>query len=554
LGLDMSVKLAGGEVPHPKKGYKTCYDEISHANIDVAPNFASLCCDIWSERRGKIALIYVDPRGHKKYTFNELRILSNKFANVLESLGVEKQDKVLTLLPRIPEFYITMLGTWKVGAVLVPVFTAFAKEPIRYRIEETDPKVIVTDFANQHKIDRDNRRVVIVVADSEGRGIQRGDLSFWNEMDGASRKFDPVEISEDELISIHYSSGTTGLPKGCMIHRGGLKWLYPWVVYNLGLGIDDKHLVFNWGDPAWSFGTYTAGTACWLAGIPLLVYNGRFEPEVILKIAQDFSVTIMAGAPTALRLLVSRPDLVEKYDLTSLSHFVIAGEILDSATLLKARELFKVPVLDTYGLTEVGMVLGNFAVFDDLIIKYGERVASVGKVIPGYKVKVVDENGKPVKTGEIGRLLVGNIEWFLCSGYYKKMENWKGRFDDEGFFDTGDLAYFDDDGYFYIVGRSDDLIKTSGYRVGPGEIEGTLLKHPAVKEVAVSGVHDPTRGQIIKAYIVLNPGYRSSPELARELQNFVREQYSRHAYPHEIEFVEAIPTTESGKIMRRLLR
>jgi len=546
------LKIGVSLVPDPSLGYEKCYNEIEWEKIDVSENYAFECIERNLEKKDKTALIWIDEQGYyKRYTFGDLSILSNKLANVLDSLGIKKGDRVCTLLPKIPEMYISMLAIWKVGAICVPLFTAFGKNEVMYRIKDSGAKLAITDQINKFKIDMNElKNFHLIVVNKHEEEYHKDEIDFWKVIESSSPHYDIVETNENDPITICYTSGTTGPSKGTVIHRGGVRWLYPWIVYSL-LPVNKDSITFNAGDPAWTFGMFTAGTANWLMGRTMLVYNGKFDVKIWLKIIQDYQVDVLACSPTALRMIIAQPNLIEKYNLSNLDRIVVAGEIIAAESLILAQKLFKCPVLDCYGLTEAGMIINNYINFPDFKIKFGETVASVGKPLPRFEVKIIDEEGKPSNKGELAIKL---SPWHFACNYWMNSEEWKKRITEDGYFRTGDLAYCDEEGYFYIIGRVDDLIKTSAYRIGPAEVESAILKHPAVQLAAVIGKPDPIRGQIIKAYIVLKQGYEASQQLANEIQNFVKNNYSKVTYPREIEFVDNIPVTETGKIMRRLLR
>lgn len=552
MNMENYIKIGSSYVPSPNLGYYRCYNEIDWEKIDVSQNYAYECLERNAEAYEKTALIWInEDDNYLRFTFKDLNILSNKLANVIENLGIKKGDRVCTLLPKIPEMYISMLAIWKVGAVCVPLFTAFGKSEVMYRIKDSGAKLIITDIPNRHKINTSEiNNITVLAVQKEKEEIKNGDLDFWHEVQNSSFQYDIAETNEKDALTICYTSGTTGPAKGTIIHRGGIRWLYPWIAYSL-LPLDKTSLTFNAGDPAWTFGMFTAGTANWLAGRPILVYNGKFDPNKWLKIIQDYQVTVLACSPTALRMLISQQNAAYNYDLRSLNRIVVAGEIIGVETINQAQKIFNVPVLNCYGLTEAGMIINNYLVFEDFKIKLGETVASVGKPLPGFEVKIIDENGIPSEKGE---LVIKLSPWHFACGYWNNMEEWNKRITQDGYFKTGDLAYRDDEGYYYIIGRIDDLIKTAAYRIGPAEVESVIMQHPAVQMAAVVGKPDPIRGQIIKAYIVLRQGYTSSQKLVQEIQEFVKQKYSAVAYPREIEFVDQIPVTETGKIIRKALR
>jgi acetyl-CoA synthetase len=497
----------------------------------------------------RVVLFWEDAQGRSaKYTFHEMKVLSNRLANALESLGITKGDRVGLLLPRIPEHWISMIAIWKVGAISVHIFTAFGPDAITYRLNASEAKALITDQANLAKVEVEKIPTLkhIIVVTEPGVKLPEKYLSFWDLINSSSKSYDVAKTRENDVCALFFTSGTTGPPKGVMIpHSGACKWLIPWYIY--ALGITDKDLHFNTADPAWTYGAFTVGLSNWLFGNPMLVYNGPFDPEAWFRLIQKYGVTTMGAAPTAYRMLVANPELVAKYDLSSLRVLYTGGEPATKELVLKVEKVLRAPLYESYGITEVSMIINNYAGIETWKVKPG----SIGRELPGIEVILVDEQGNEVERGEVGEIAIKHHPGFLGCGYWKAMDAWNKKFLRGEYFLSGDLAYMDEDGYYWFTGRADDLIKTAAYRVGPSEIEEVIMAHPDVIEVAVIGKPDPIRGSIIKAFVVAR---HPSEKLAKEIQDLVRERYSRVAYPREIEFVDSLPKTETGKIMRRVLR
>jgi acetyl-CoA synthetase len=387
---------------------------------------------------------------------------------------------------------------------------------------------------------------VITVAGERGAGFRRGDLSFWAEVEAADPAFETVETAATEASTIMFTSGTTGPPKGCIIPHGALVGLIPFVQHVLALRPDD--LMWATADPGWSFGLFTTGAVPMALGFPRLMYEGDFDARTWWRICRRYHVTHLTAAPTAFRSLAAA-GLKAGAGLTgSVARATSAGEPLNPEPLRWLSTHAGFEVHDAYGLTEVGMVIAN-----PRGVNHHLRPGSMGLPIPGYDVILRTEAGKEARVGEVGRIAVRRHPWFLSSGYWGMESEWAGRWEDDWFL-TEDTATRDEAGYFWFVGRQDDVIVSAGMNVGPFEIESVLISHGSVAEAAVVGKPDARRGRIVKAYVVLRSDERATPALTETLQALVRERVGKHAWPREIEFVPGLPRTESGKIQRGVLR
>lgn len=512
-------------------------------------NIAHEACDRWAADRGRIALIWVGALDESRVlTYFDLARLSNRLANVLQRLGVRRGDRVAALMPRIPETFVVPLATWKLGAVFVPLFAGFGPDAIRHRLAASGASVIVTEARYRDLVASglDADIPVIAVAGERGRGIHRGDLSFWAEIEVADPAFATVETKAEEPSTLMFTSGTTGPPKGCVIPHAGLVGLIPFVQHVLALGASD--LLWATADPGWSFGLFTTGSVPMALGHPRLVYEGDFDARRWWQVAERCQVTHLTGAPTAYRSLVAAGARALVGRQLAIRAATSAGEPLNPEPIRWLAEHVGFEVFDSYGLTEVGMVTGN-----PRSVPHRLKPGSMGFPLPGYEIALLDEAGRPVSVGEPGTIAVRRHPWFLSSAYWEMEAEWASRWQGEWFL-TGDTAYQDEDGYLWFVGRADDVIVTAGLNVGPFEVESVLVSHPAVAEAAAVAKPDPRRGHVIKAYVILRPGHAESPALASELQELVRDRVGRHAWPREVEFVAGLPRTESGKIQRGLLR
>ncbi len=500
----------------------------------------------------KVAIFYIAADGREeKYTFREMKHLTARHANMLRKLGVQRGDSVARMLPRSIENYITFMGNWKAGVIDIPVFTAYGPEALEYRAKNSKVKVLITDADNRHKVDKIPGGLpgikIVVVPGPNGEGLQEGDFNYWEELSAASREFDTEKMKATDLLIVHYTSGTTGTPKGAMINQTGALYMIPYSMYSLN--IQPNEMFWGFADPGWIYALFTVGTSVLIAGGSLIVYGGRMDAENWYKIMDKYEVTNFAAAPTLYRMIMAAGDeLAEQYkDKVKAWRYTSGGEYLDPKVSLWFEDKFGAAISDQYGLTEVGMVLGNYPFMP-------AKAGSMGRPIPGFNAKVTDEEGNEVPQGETGIIMVEHHDYFIASGYLNQEEKWKSCFVNGNWYNTADMAMVDEDGYFFYRGRNDDVISSSGYRIGPAEVEAAVMKHPSVAEVAAVGKPDPLRTEIVYAFVVLKAGYEPSPELAEEIQKQVKGSYAAHIYPREIEFVSELPKTESGKIMRRELR
>ena len=489
----------------------------------------------------RVAVRYPLVRGETgRLTYQELRERSAVFGGLLSELGVEAGDRVATLLPKSLELVVATLGIWRLGAVHVPLFTAFGSDAIRYRMSDAQARVIVTDDANRQKIPQGPYTIV-----THGKTSDQ-DISFEK---SASPLRESIQRSPDDLLILIYTSGTTGNAKGVEVP---VKALASFEMYmRCGLDVHDDDVHWNVADPGWAYGLYYGLVGTLLLGQTILYHKGAFDPDVVLTILREEGVTNLAAAPTAYRAL--RAAHVRGHGL-SLRVASSAGEPLNPDLIAWAEEHLGVPIHDHYGQTELGMVVVN--PHEPALLR-PLRPGSMGHPAPGFRVVVVDEAGEELPPRHEGQVAVDTtaspLFWFR--GYHGAPERTSERFaGNNRYYLTGDTGSVDDDGYFFFSSRADDVITSAGYRIGPFEVESALMSHIAVGEAAAVGVPDELRGQVVKAYVVLRTGHDASETLRGELQQHVRSTLAAHAYPREIEFINVLPRTPSGKIQRFLLR
>ena len=501
------------------------------------------------KRKDKIALIFDDGSGHtQKFTFAQLGALTSKFANVLKKLGIKRQERVFFFLQRSPELYAGFLGAIKYGAIASPMFPAFGPDAIRDRLVDSGAVALITDSDLKSRVYEvknllpELKHMIIV-----GKDAAAGELSWEKEMAEASDMFDATPMDPEEFSYMLYTSGTTGKPKGVVHAHKDIVQIH--LSTNWVLDVHDEDVYWCTADLGWVTGVVYGVIGPWSNGVTQVGLGGRFDPERWFKTIQDYKISVWYTAPTAVRMLMAKgDDIPKKYDLSSLRANYSVGEPLNPEGVRWAMEVFdSKPFHDTWWQTETGSIL--ITNFPEMPIKPG----SMGKPLPGVEAAIVDENGDVLPQGEEGALVL-RPGW---PAMMRQIWNNPAKYNEyfrNGWYYTGDTAQIDKDGYYWYVGRADDVIKTAGERVGPFEVESALIEHPAIMEAGVIGKPDELRGNIIKAFIVLSPGFVDSPELKEEIQKFVKKKLAGHAFPREIEVVKSLPKTRSGKIMRRLLR
>ncbi|WP_078594717.1 acetate--CoA ligase [Evansella clarkii] len=501
-----------------------------------------------SDKGDKVALYYSDQSRKEEYTYKDMKESSNKAANVLRDLGVNKGDRVFIFMPRSPELYFVLLGSLKAGAIAGPLFEAFMEGAVRDRLEDSSAKVLITtpDLLGRVPVDElpDLEKVLVVGDDVKEEGKV---MDFNSRFEKAGADFDIEWVDREDGMILHYTSGSTGKPKGVLHVHNAMIQHYQTAKWVLDLKDDDVY--WCTADPGWVTGTSYGIFAPWLAGVSNVVRGGRFSPEDWYETLQNYKVTVWYSAPTAFRMLMGAGEkILENYDLSSLRHVLSVGEPLNPEVVRWGMKAMDLRIHDTWWMTETGAQL--ICNYPSMEIKPG----SMGKPIPGVEAAIVDDQGNELPPNRMGNLAIKKGWPAMMRAIWNRQEKYESYFLAGDWYVSGDSAYMDEDGYFWFQGRVDDVIMTAGERVGPFEIESKLVEHPAVAEAGVIGKPDDIRGEIVKAFISLRDGYEQSDELIEDIRNFVKKGLAAHAAPREIEFKDSLPKTRSGKIMRRVLK
>ena len=501
----------------------------------------------------KPALLWEGTDGRERaYTFDDLRVLSNTIGAFFSRLGIVPGERVCLFLDRLPELYIAFVGLLKLGAVVQPLFSAFGEESLMTRLADAGTAAVVTQRKHLPKVRRIRGKLpalrLVVVVDAEGLPISEGEVALHLDGEPRAGEFPVFPATAGTPSILHYTSGTTGQPKGAQHVHGSLVSQYLTAKWVLDLGPADVY----WcnADPGWVTGTSYGIIGPWACGVTQAVLDSGFGADRWYGFIERRRITVWYSAPTAIRLLMREgTGVARRHDLSSLRHLASVGEPLNPEAVHWSREAFGLPFHDTYWQTETGcIVISNYP---GMPIRPG----SMGKPFPGIAAEVLDPktlepHREPGRIGVIG-LRPG---WpSMIRGYWNNPEGYARRFAN-GWYLTGDRATRDADGYFWFVGRDDDVINTGGHLVGPFEIESALLEHPAVAESAAVAKPDPVNMEVVKAFVALKPGFTPGPDLELEIMNFVRKRLSPIAMPQEIAFVASLPRNRSGKIVRRVLR
>ncbi|WP_372981570.1 AMP-binding protein [Marinobacter sediminum] len=520
--------------------------EVLDGRLKSGLNVCHEIVDKWAKDPQKVALYYEkEGGGDGVLTFAELKEASARFANYLKAQGIGKGDRVAALLPRTPELLIVIAGTLRAGAVYQPLFTAFGSGAIEYRFERASTKLVVTNPENYPKL-LDVKGCPPVVG-VNAKDIDADLPDFEETLAAQSSDFEPVMVTGDDPFLQMFTSGTVGKSKGVAVPAKALLAFYVYMKYAIDLRDDD--VFWNVADPGWAYGLYYAVVGPLLMGHATHFNPGGFTPESTYDMIRKYKITNLAAAPTAYRLLKANDHVLPEGENLGLRVASSAGEPLNPEVVNWIKNRHFCPVKDHYGQTETGMTCCNFHGLEHPV-----KEGSMGFASPGHRVVALSEKNEEVGEGEVGQLAVdvAASPLFHFDGY-----TW-GEKDPfvKGYYLTGDMVINNGNGCFSFSGRDDDIITTAGYRVGPADVESTLLEHAAVAESGVVGKPDEKRGSIIKAYVVIKSDQEPADDqaLKDELQELVRRRLSTHAFPREIEFVDELPKTPSGKIQRFVLR
>lgn len=521
------------------KDWKWEIPEYLNMGVDCVDSHVS------AGRGEKVALLWENEEGKTaKFTYSQMKGLSDKFGNVLKDLGFKKCDRYIIRLSNVPEFQVTFLGGLKIGAVPIPISTMFTHKEISYRLNDSDANAVITskrylpDVEEAAKTSPKLKHIILIDENA-------GKYPSYNEMmKKASDKLVPEKTRSDDMAFFCYTSGTTGNPKGAVhLHR--------WAIANdpsfiFWQGYREGDIVGHTGSLNWIYPLGNGFLYAWRCGATVFLYDGRFDSEKWFQLLEKYSITNLGTVPTALRMMLSMPDAEKKYKLKKLRRIISAGEPLNPEVISAWKKRFGQEINEGIGMTEIMVYLSNL---DCMPLKPG----SCGKPQPGHVCAIVNEKGEVLGPNQPGTLAVRRDDPGLFREYWNKPDKTDECFVGDWFL-SGDTLFVDDDGYYWFQGRGDDLIKASGYRISPFEVESALIEHEAVLEAAAVASPDELRGAVVKGFIVLRDGYEPSDELAKDIQKYVKENFAPYKYPREIEFVSNLPKTQSGKIKRKELR
>lgn len=498
----------------------------------------------------KTAIHYVNGDEEILLSFNDVKEKTDHLATVLKKHGIQKGDTVFIFLPKHPDIYIAMLAVIKIGAIAGPLFEAFMEEAIKDRISDCEGKYLITDIELGNRVPRSKlpslEKVFLTV---ENEQCLHDEISLVEELKNTVKNTDVIEwVDLEHGLNIHYTSGSTGKPKGIIHAHRAMIHQYQTGKWVLDLKEDDVY--WCTAHPGWVTGTVYGIFAPLLNRATVVINGGRFNAESWYGTIEKTKVSVWYSAPTAYRMLMAEGNkVVENYDLSSLRHLLSVGEPLNPEVIYWGQEVLGKRIHDTWWMTETGAQL--IVNLPSEVIKPG----SMGRPFPGIEVAILDEEGKELPPDSVGHLAIKAPWPGIMKEVWKNKEKYDSYFRFDGWYISGDLATIDEDGYIFFQGRSDDMINSSGERIGPFEVESKLIEHPAVAEAGVIGKPDPLRGEIVKAFIVLRKGYEPSDQLIEEIRLFVRNKLAAHAAPREIEIMDKLPKTKiSGKILRRELK
>lgn len=539
-----------------KTEYTSYQDFIDNYQLNIPDNFNfafDVVDEIARKTPDKIAMVWCNDLGEELvFTFSQMKKYSDKAANFFKASGIGKGDPVMLILKRRYEFWFCILALNKIGAITIPATHLLSPKDIVYRNNAANVKMIVCvpeDQVIQHVEEAEDKSPILKVKALIGRN-REGWLNFNSEIEHSSDLLSRPEgpdapVNEDTML-LYFTSGTTGMPK-MVCHN----YVYPLghiLTAKYWQNVQKNGLHFTIADTGWAKSAWGKLYGQWLAGSAVMTYDfDKFVPEKIMEVIEKYKVTTFCAPPTIYRFLI-KEDLT-KFDLSALKYCVVAGEPLNPEVFKQFKEATGIKLMEGYGQTECTVAMATYSWMEP-------KPGSMGKPSPGYRIDLHDDEGNSCEIGEEGQIVIytdRNTPVGMFNGYYCD-EKLTQKVWHDGIYYTGDMAWRDEDGYFWFVGRADDVIKSSGYRIGPFEVESALMEHPAVLECAITAVPDADRGQVVKASIILSKNYVASNDLAKELQDHVKKVTAPYKYPRIIEFVSELPKTISGKIRRVQIR
>ncbi|MCE5345774.1 MAG: AMP-binding protein [Bacteroidales bacterium] len=529
-----------------KENFKITVPDNFNFAFDVVDEIAAKTPD-------KTAMVWCDDKGEEAtFTFGQMKYYSDKAANFFRSRGIRKGDPVMLILKRRYEFWFCILALHKIGAITVPATHLLTEKDIVYRNNAADIKMIVCvhDPEVLQHIEKSESKSPSLKYKVMVGGNRKGWLNLTDEIEKSSESFvrptGDETTSNTDIMLVYFTSGTTGMPK--MVSHDFTYPLGHIITSKFWQNVQDGGLHLTLADTGWAKSVWGKLYGQWLSGSAVMTYDyDKFVPKNIMEVIEKYKVTTFCAPPTIYRFLI-KEDLT-KYNLSALKYGVVAGEALNPEVFKQFYDQTGIKLREGYGQTELIVIVATYPWMNP-------KPGSIGKPTPGYDIEIVDEEGNPCEAGTEGEMIIHTSKGKpagMFDGYYRDEQLTKEVWSD-GVYKTGDLAWCDEDGYYWFVGRADDVIKSSGYRIGPFEVESALIEHPAVLECAITAVPDPIRGQIVKATVVLSKNYKPSEELAKELQEHVKKVTAPYKYPRVVEFADELPKTISGKIRRVQIR
>jgi acetyl-CoA synthetase len=510
-------------------------------------NIAHQVCERHQQRADQVAIYTENAAGDRaSYRFADLKEHSDRLANALRARGVKRGDRVAIVLPQAIETIVAHLAIHKLGAVSLPLAILFGPEALEYRLRDSGACAAIVHASRYDDI-RQLQPDLPELQQLIGCHCGEADDEFWGLLRRAAAGFEMVQTRADDPACLIYTSGTTGPPKGALVAHRAVIGNFTGFEMSQNFFPQSGDVFWTPADWAWTGGLWDALLPALNYGMPIVAFEGGgFDPERVCKLMSDYAVTNAFIPPTALKMLRSLPEIKASHDL-KLRAIMSAGEQVGEELIHWGRETLDLTINEMWGQTEFNYIVGNCSAI------MTPKPGSMGKPYPGHRVDVIDDDGQVLAAGQEGELAAWCDDPVMFLGYWNNEEATKAKIT-ANWFRTGDVGYRDEDGFLWFVGRKDDVISSAGYRIGPGEIEDSLLGHPAVLQAAVIGKPDELRGQIVKAFVVLAPGYVAGSDLAEEIQQSVRRRLSAHEYPREVEFIDELPMTTTGKVRRIDLR